>query len=364
MPSGIWPLASEHRPFVQDDAGHWFLVDTGAPRTLVVSDLAGHPPGTFAEEELAEWSVLGLRDIPSVIVTDTAAPIDAPGPAGGVLGVDLLAQAPVIALDPRGRRLAINATSDILDNVLPGTKQRFELLGAGSTCLEDGACYRFASNRQVIPVVVEGEATWAIIDSGADFAIVASSLVGRLPARSDRRTVVRPWGITFTRLYEIVVGTQHASNVIVTKRDNEQLFVKLRVDTQREIEVILGQSFLQRYVSEINFADNWLRLHPYREKVEHYAGRFTGIGATLEASDGCFVVVDVVRQSDAEQKGLQPGDCIVAIDELDPDTVSIDSVIIYFISLDAGDTVEVKVHDGADSKTLSIQIEDQLPPMR
>src|SRR5689334_22776932 len=59
------PSLTSAVPWLQDPFGNWFLVDTGAPRTLFTPSAAGLPPGEYrmAAEEMAELVI----DAPLVV---------------------------------------------------------------------------------------------------------------------------------------------------------------------------------------------------------------------------------------------------------------------------------------------------------
>jgi hypothetical protein len=358
-------------PFVQDHEGRWFVVDTGSPRTLVAPAVAGVGGAGVTEAVLPGWQVAGLDtgSVPVVVAElDFLADRGALSlePFGGLVGADLLQREDVVAFDHRGGRIAFQATERVLEPPRPAAMAtRFEVLGAGSTCI-DGACFDYPASRIVVPVEIEGVTTHAVVDTGATFTVALHTLVARLPARADRpRAAVG--GTTFTRTAVLALGKagDHpgVANTIVIESRADEVFAKLQIETGRRVELILGHSFLADHVTEIDHGQGVLALYPYPGGENPFESWFVSVGLTLRQGDACFDVVEVAAGSDAETHGLVPGDCVVAVDGMRAADTPLDAVLEHVRALALGTRIPVELRRDGATSTLALSVHTLLPPM-
>jgi hypothetical protein len=358
-------------PFVQDDAGRWFVVDTGSPRTLVAPAVAGVGGAGVTEAVLPGWQVAGLDTggVP-VVVVDLGFLADRGAlslePFGGLVGADLLMREEVVAFDHRGGRIAFQATERVLEPPRPAAMAtRFEVLGSGRTCI-DGSCFDYPASRIVVPVEVEGVATYAVLDTGATFTIALHTLVARLPALAERPRAVLG-GATFTRTTALALGKAGANpsvaNTIVMESRADEVFAKLQIETGRRVELILGHSLLADHVTEIDHGKGVLALYPYAGGENPFESWFVSIGLALRQGDACFDVVEVEAGSDAALHGLAPGDCIVAVDGMRAADTPLDAVLDHIRTLAPGTRIPVEMQRDGAALTLVLSVHTLLPPV-
>lgn len=354
-------------PYVRDAAGYWYVIDTGSPRTTITPEAAGAAPATRGDQRLPSWVFpLNSGDV-AVLVTDRPTAYDQGvlRPFAGVIGVDVLADY-TLTLDPRARTLTADprpspASASML------SVDGVERLGPGTFCIEDGQCAHFGPSRLVFPVSVEGVATWAALDTGRRRSTLTDALWRRLP-RNAKRSVLTLGDLRQARVLAFQLGRGGAgptvSNSVVSMSDDEAPFAKLQVETGRPIEVLVGQSFLQNFVARVDIAGAAIALTPYDDTHEAAAAdEPPTIGALFDVGAGCFAVVGVYAEHDAQRKGLAVGDCVTGVDDgaLTFDRAGLTSLSRYFISRGAGATVRLTVRRGPETRTLDVAIEDLLP---
>jgi hypothetical protein len=372
-PAQTFVVAMDGIPYLRDATGGWYLVDTGAPRTVITPDAAGLAPTERGERVLPDWQ-LGLNpgNVPVVV---------SPAPAGqiafsllpfrGIVGVDLL-QHFAVTLDPRAGRLVAASLPLELD---PGAAEvGVERLGAGSFCLSDGQCAAYGPSRLVVQLVVEGVHASAVVDTGSEFTRFTTSLFRRLPPRPDRPALLLPGGaVTLTRVADLeasasgsAAASTVARNAIVATDDNEDLFAKLQVETGRPVEAVLGQSYLRGFVLQMDFASPALSLRAYEASAppDDLDGSEVGIGATWGLTDACFTVAGVFPGHDAERQGLRAGDCIVTVDALPRQGTTLTRLLGYVHDRGPGATVHLVGQRSGTPLDWTVLVEDLLPPMR
>jgi hypothetical protein len=206
-----------------------------------------------------------------------------------------------------------------------------------------------------------------MLDTGREFTWITNALLAELPVRTDRPSLPVETGshtiqLTRTAALGPDAPTSIASSAVMTDSD-EAVFAKLQIETGSRIEVIIGQSYLQYFVTQLDFAHSSLRLARYTD-VDHFQGdTFIGVGASFGVEAACFRVTGVTPGHDAEAKGLQVGDCVESVDQLLPSMQGPDDLLAYFRSLGPGAAVGMTIRDGTTTHVLDILVEDLLPNM-
>lgn len=352
-------------PFVQDSGGRWYVVDTGSPRTTVTPEGAG-VPGARGEMHLPGWALeLEPGDV-SVLVTDKPTGFDQGmlQPYAGVIGLDVLMNY-TLTFDPRAHRL----DAEPAELALPSEGRWVsgaERLGPGSFCLQDGQCAHFGPSRLAFPVTIEGVATWAVLDTGSRTTGVTRALFGRLPV-DEHRAVAQTsrWSRARTRDFRLGLGedgpTLSQSTILMS--DDETAFAKLRVETGRPIEVLLGQSYLQSFVTRVDARNARVGLVPYDDARPTSTDELVGLGAVLTIGAQCFAVADVYVNHDAATKGVRAGDCVTGVDDLALtfDTTGLLALDAHVRGRGVGSSVHATLRRGAETYAVDLLVEDLLP---
>ncbi len=310
-------------PWVQTPDGDWVLADTGAPRTVMTSHGVGLDPGPAREVTLEDWGpLLPVPDI-DVLVFDEPVGVASirPEPYGGVLGFDVLRHHP-LSIDPRagtmwvGRRDPSSRPSHTQAPIDVPTDR----LGAGNFCVTPEQCVPYPESRLVFPVVVDGEQTWALLDTGASESVATEGLLARRPGRDEQSTLTSrdengDAGLSLHRATVTIAGTS-VPDIIVRSGFDETLFAKLQVETGRRVEMLVGWSHLESFVVDVDVATPALVLYPYTEPTP--PRRLFGNGMVLRDGDdddsGCWVVTRVYQGLPADLAGIDAGDCVVSYD--------------------------------------------------
>ncbi len=348
-------------PWVQLGEQGWVLVDTGAPRTVVMPHVMGLDPGPGRVVPVDESIEAPLPWLQTVIVADD--PVGTatvrPQPYAGVLGMDALSHG-VVVIDPVASVLAVGHGHDFgRAQYAQRVEVPMELSGAGVYCVEPQLCVDYEPSRMVIPVEVRGMATWAVLDTGASETVVTSSLSARLP-RSPHHPPLTSRGEddapapTLQRA-DVAVASAAAQDVIVRSGVDEALFAKLQVETGRRIEVLLGWSYLRHFVVEFDVERGSCGLYPHADAPPPRGWKGTGM---LVRDDGeCFAVARIYDGQPADRAGIEPGDCIISYDGQTPSERTATSV-----NLDPTTPVQLVVDDPRGPRTITLEIVDMLPP--
>ncbi len=247
-----------------------FVVDTGAERTVVSTELAQHL-SLDAGEDVVVMSVSRSTRVPSVFVTAlevgrrTIPTIQAPSlaqrhiGAQGMLGVDSLRSQRVV-FDFRNRQLSLS-TSHLDDQSWPGDA----IVVTGRTR---------AGRLVLTDANLDGQRIQVIIDTGSQVTIANNALRAQLQRRGrlgELRTLELV-GVTgdiiqadFTRANRIRIGGVHVEDMPIAFADVE-LFNLLGLRNRPAI--LLGMDALRMFDRvSIDFANRRVRLLPPRSSL-------------------------------------------------------------------------------------------------
>ena len=318
-------------PWVTDPRGNAFLLDTGSPRTQLVPGILGLDDDHFSERivDSVELRGLSIADISVVVSSTLPAPLqnglENSGRLnfGGVIGSDLLGLRD-FAFDARDQRLLFGDPLASLTNVGPATDVGARLKGGGSTCLAPEQCYAFGATRWLVDVELDGVTTVALVDTAATYVIVSDSIFTRAQRMGGTRSTVRlerlPTGDTATRIGvfdEVRVGEVALDDVgmIVRGGGFDSALARLQVETGERVEVLLGHSVLQRFVTEFSVDPPTLKLREYEPpRDDPFPVPQTGLGFGLVSDASCFSVTSLIQDTPVAARGLQLGDCVTHID--------------------------------------------------
>jgi len=89
------------------------------------------------------------------------------------------------------------------------------------------------------------------------------------------------------------------------------------------------------------------------EIQDNLEGNFEGIGIVIDTFDGDFIIITVLNKSPAEEAGLEAGDVIQKIDDIDITSHTIDE-LLNTIKGPSGSTVKITVNRDGKSKTFNV----------
>jgi hypothetical protein len=211
-------------PWVQDERGYWYLLDTGAPRTLVRPE---------AGLELLETEPVVTEALPEDLLL---APTDEL--IGGLLGADVLLAQPWWR---EGDQVYFGAPPEGLTLL---ASVALEPVGGGQTCLPDGQCYDYGATRLLVDLELEGRPLTLLLDTGATYVTLSGAAgegLGLDPERELAELSAR-------------VGDLEQGGVLVSRGDAflDEALLHLSDEVGRPVDGLLGQSLLAAYVVGIS----------------------------------------------------------------------------------------------------------------
>lgn len=310
---------------VADGAPITVMIDTGSPLTVLA--LSSRPPG----EARLELRAFGLTfpDLPAVVsdlFTDDGI-CDPPHP-DGLLGGDLL-RAFRLGLDYRGKRAFLFDGADDDPPVATGTEGTVEVpidvLGGGLARLADVDPVAVDATRVAVTgAAVEGSTRVAVVDTGASLTVVSAELLKSL-GESGRpslccETVSTIYGevsAPLSRLRELTLGGVTVKSLPVLVWDQPSFFDAISAEVGRDVQLLVGGSFLRRFAVKVDYRRGRLALARYQNQDHVDGDEFVGPGFTLcrprVTAEG-MVVVDVFQGTDAEAQGVRSGDRLLSVD--------------------------------------------------
>lgn len=353
----VLPYTHSGAPWLIDDAGFQYLVDTGSPRTIVSPAAVGMQAGTFTTQTLPGWSVLELGEGLDVVVTDdipvTMRSLVSPT-FGGILAGDSLADQPFM-LDPHRGRLILDDDGDFsewLSETEPPVLVPIEVRGGGITCMSEDHCFEHEGYRVLVEVEIEGERVLALLDTGASYTGMGEALYAKLAAKAEHPEVLfrRPWDSwQFARVRSVAVGETELANVPV--RVNPALdtaLARLRVETNRDVELVLGHSLLLHFAVGLDHANERLTLARYTVPRAVETEMFETFGfwfSDNRETHGCLGIGLVAETPEIAAAALEPADCVLAIEGVSIMDMSFEDALRMVEGAAIGDELEFTIVD-------------------
>ena len=255
-----------------------------------------------------------------------------------------------------GNKLAFFLLLAVLLSVAPAlsySNHTLELFPNSSTAIFDGKSYKLTAS----PVLVQGRLLVPVRD--------ISELMG-VDVRWDNQA--RKAIVTFPYVPDLVSENQ-------TLRDNLQdslSYLQVLDDPQMQALVTTIKTIKEEYLypektSTIAYAaakgavdslqdpySNFYDPSEAKQILEALQGAFVGIGVYLQESSNGVVVVKVVPGSPAQKAGLQAGDVIVKVDDVDVSSAPLE-VISTLLKGDEGTFVKVTVRRADKTLTFTVQ---------
>lgn len=294
-------------------------VDGAGPRTLLVdtgSPMTGVDPESWTDAHLAtDFSTLSTvgvgsltwEQVPAVSLTEcgsTCGPFDPTGVLGGnvlrsfVLGFDY--QAPAVLFGPRALPSDAQSTPTTASLDLAGG-------GMGTIAGGNGQQVDVPPTRLIVTVPVEGTNCTLIIDTGASYTLLRDALFQNIA--SDGRAVLTLGATTVTGGTQLQVVRTHTlglSSATVTGSPIGDLpdaqAADLTSEVGRQIDGLLGGSYLRAYYTLVDYGGQKLSLYPYKSP-DPLADEFDRVGVFLVSDGNGYVISQAVGATDPSLVG-------------------------------------------------------------
>jgi hypothetical protein len=357
-----------------DGAPGRFLVDSGAPLTLLDTAGFGGEPGT----RRVELDALGLRFPDRKAPAFDLLPGDDNG-IDGILGGDILRHF-ALSIDYRGERLWVDEVApDLPVGVDPETVDApvaaaAALRGGGLFGIPDcAACddVEVGATRLLVDVTLESEVTATfLVDTGASAVLIEPGLLAALPGPGRPRldgvtvaTAAGPVSASYVRIGAVELsvgpaGTRETSVPALVLPD-EGFLDPVESEVGREVDGLLGGSYLRAFLATLDAPGRQLILARFRDRDHIDADEFVGVGFSMASRGSVWEVQDVYPATDAAAEGLIAGDVVSALDGesiTGADRQTIDTILGRFA---LGDEVAVAIERGP--QTVLVTVEDLLP---
>lgn len=277
-----------------------FVMDTGAPTTVIDDDLAQTIGSGLHQIQLGgvtqEKSFQFVADLAGFGV-DVA----------GVIGTDLLGDF-ALTLDYQRQRFwlteGIDEASLLACRHVEGAPSSKELIH---------------TSHMFVEAEVEGLAGWLLVDTGATFGVVPESVFAELDAAAPRpslmgfytQAAIGTFWARLSRIGAMRVADQSVSGILIRTIPDGML------PDEPSAEPLLGvvpSGFFRHFMVSVDYPEGRLRLDGYADdSMVEPVGRFVaGIGLA-ESATPPVVVAQVLPGSSAEEQGVEVGDEIVSV---------------------------------------------------
>ncbi len=352
-----------------------FLLDTGAPATILDTSAQGLEPGVY---EVASLDLLGI----TVLRHDCAALALFGGSlsVGGIVGGDILRHFALV-LDYRDATATLlvdldGATPPGGEDLSQAVDAPFQLLGGGLLSTPSGDSLQVRATRVVVPLEVEGHEVLAVVDTGASTVVLDEPLYELLSEERPDRPVLEGLGVltveseqpvVLTRLARLSLGgagsegpAERASVVAMAVLGSDSL-AQISLETGRQIDALLGASFLRYYRLTVDYPARKLTLQAYPDPSHVQVHEYVSVGFSWEQTPGGVLVDRVLPSFDAEAQGLLSGDRILTAGPFDIQAAGAGGVAAAVESTALGDRVRFTMERGDATAVYEILVEDLLP---
>ncbi|MFH2008357.1 MAG: hypothetical protein ABI333_17360 [bacterium] len=360
---------------MNSDAPRQFLVDTGAPATLLDSTVYDREPGVWTPETL-ECLGITVLDQPCAVYALFGGALT----VGGILGGDIFRHF-ALTVDYREAMVTIH---DALNGAPPpggvevdeAVSLPFRLLGGGlMPAGEDDL--RVAATRVVIELTLEEHVLYAVLDTGASALVLSEELYTTLlDERPDRPvatgfqvlTVEAAHDMELTRVARVALqgdDTQTAAQISVPAMvvHGSGALAALSYETGQTVDVLLGASYLRYYRLTVDYPARRVTLEPYQTPDHVSETEYVTVGFTYEEEAPGDVVIDaVIPDTDADVQGVAIGDRILmagGFDIVQTGSAAVDTVISQSTE---GDRIPFTLVRGQTETDYDLLVEDLLPP--
>jgi hypothetical protein len=354
---------------VDGDPGPQVIVDTGAPIALLhVEAFGGAVP--LGSGRVATMTLGGttLWKVPTVgrhePHPDTLTPTGLRD--GGLIGFTVFGQFE-ISFDYRDNQVVIGAAAPP-EGVLEPVIVPFSLEGGGlGPVSAGGESIRFPASRVVVPATVEGREVTLLLDTGASWVGLRSTLFNAIvqdgrAQLSVEATLAQGTATTnVARLRSVsVAGAEVKDPVAASATTVDELMVHLSDEVGHTIDGLLGAPYLREFYVTVDYPNRVLRLYRYADEshvLDDYRKVGIEIGGILSRGGNSFVVQKVYPGTDAEAKGIHLLDNLLGVDGVllfDLDVATVDRKLRGPV----GTTRQLQL---AGPRTVDVRIDELLP---
>jgi hypothetical protein len=311
---------------VDGQPGPQVIVDTGAPIALLhVEAFNGAVP---AGSGIVATMTLGGTTLWKVPTVGDHEPhkdtLTATGQRdGGIVGFTVFGQFEM-SFNYRDNQVVIGAAPPP-DGVLEPVVVPFSLEGGGAGPItEGGEVIRFPASRVILPALVEGRPVTLLLDTGASWVGLRSTLFNAIvqdgrAQLSVEATLAQGTATTnVARLRSVsVAGAVVQDPVAASAETVDELMNHLSAEVGHTIDGLLGAPYLREFYVTVDYPNRVLRLHRYADEshvLDDYRKVGVEVAGILSAGGNSFVVQKVYPGTDAEKQGIHKLDNILAID--------------------------------------------------
>jgi hypothetical protein len=311
---------------VDGQSGPQVIVDTGAPIALLhVEAFNGLVPEGSAIVSTMTLGGTTLWKVPTVgdhePHPDT---LTATGQRdGGIVGFTVFGQFEM-SFNYRDNQVVIGAAPPP-DGVLAPTVVPFSLEGGGAGPVVDGGeIIRFPASRVILPALVEGRPVTLLLDTGASWVGLRSTLFnaivqdGRAQLSVEATLAQGSATTNVTRLRSVSVADAVVVDPVAASAETvDELMNHLSVEVGHQIDGLLGAPYLREFYVTVDYPNRLLKLYRYMDDsfiLDDYRKVGVDVAGVLSPGANSFVVEKVYPGTDAEKKGIHKLDNILAID--------------------------------------------------
>jgi len=203
----------------------------------------------------------------------------------------------------------------------------------------------------------------AIIDTGL-YAHIALpvAMVKKIPSFNNGSVVTSKGSMSFgmfgsgknedyaLRLNRVQIGDLQLQNVVSMSHAHD------------DGQILIGYKFLEKYIIVLNYPAEELILRPTGTPFEQ---NIPGYGFSITKKDQNTIVSGVWLNSDAFQKGLQPGDEIIKINSIETSAVpTVMDFILMFFADEEKSILTIEIANDTGRKTVVLHKKDLLPTLQ
>jgi hypothetical protein len=343
-------------------AGGPFLVDTGAPVTLVNPDAfaaAALPTGDTYLGTLAVGA-LTIHDVPAIGSTTLV-----PFGFGGILGGNVICQFQT-SFDYRVPAVVLGEAAPPSDVEVAGVTASFRLEGGGNGVVPAATRpVAFPATRIVLHALLEGTDRVMMVDTGASTIVLRDSVFTQLV--SDGRGVLSDLPITMVGTMSLArvtrVRSLSVAGAVVTGAPaatiGDTVLDNVGQEVGHPLDGLIGGSYLREFYVTIDYPRGELHLRRYAN-LDHIVDEFQRVGIVLNTAPAGamhrYAIFRVYPGTDAERQGLMVGEAIVAIDGVALDNVPPSDVDALLLG-PAGASRQITL----STREVTVRIDDLLP---
>jgi len=332
--------------------GRGYLVDSGTPWTLIVTEGSDFNFGLMSAQEWSETTGFSAGTLAVArgplepFMADLATSVEMAGlPFGGVLGANYMLATGIKVESSGDSVIAGSKAPDQGDPTALAVDLRAS--GAAQTCFRpDEHCFAYDGDRLLVDLEVDGVEMVGLIDLGAPDVHLTPEGWAKLQSETDvfeRDNVAfidaAPGDVDVMLFVadRVSVGEAVAGNVVIGTRladDGAEHPLTRRLDRFEDengfrVDALVGRSFLDNfdlYFGTDNLIDFASPSNGPRVLSEPTVG--IGFGAPVVDSQGCWRVQLVLAGSEAaERLGVKHGDCILSVAGVEPTDMTWDALV-------------------------------------